>query len=272
MMVDNVNDWKLDDNEWVKQRKKSWREYKFNIDNSGMGGWINVEKTEHKAVEKYFLTGESSALERLYAYFNDSLLLELWIHPSNDLEILKQVFERHIREKPKYTQNPTLLTYRSSDRNFLRGRCCYSPNVKFKGASQLNGRDILLDKVFMPQTLEAELLLARDEDQDDVIRRTLSGYCTNFEDFLARKDDLEYDVFQYKVPYWREAVMLGGEQYCERKSVTWLLEELDKIAANPDDYQPCQLTLAAEIEAVLCDPTIPKALQERVTKLRAATD
>ncbi|NRA56467.1 MAG: hypothetical protein HRU23_20225 [Gammaproteobacteria bacterium] len=81
-----MSDWKLDDKEWVKARKKAWPEYKFNIEKSGMHGWINLEKEHHNYVKEYFLTGSRLALEAIYKYYEDSLLLELWIHPSESTQ------------------------------------------------------------------------------------------------------------------------------------------------------------------------------------------
>ena len=42
-----MSDWHLDDKDWVKQRKKAWREVKANID-AFSEGWLNIDKEEKK--------------------------------------------------------------------------------------------------------------------------------------------------------------------------------------------------------------------------------
>jgi len=266
-----MSDWQLDNPEWVRQRKKDWREYKFNISNAGMDGWMNLEKEQHKAVEQYFLTGNREALECLYTYFEDSLLLELWIHPSQDIAALQQVFERHMVEKPNYARYREPLTYRKNERSLLRSLCFYEKNIKFKGVTRLNGRDALMDKVFLPQTMADELAITHETQRAETITSRFVGRCTRFEDFLIRQECLEHDICQYKVPFWYEVIMLCDEEVFQNRAFEWMVEELDKVAVHPENYQPCQLKLAQEIEAVLADPTIPLALQERVATLRTAS-
>jgi len=265
-----VSDWQLDNPEWVKQRKKDWREYKFNISNASMRGWLNVEKEHHKAVEQYFLTGCKKALECLYNYFKDSLLLELWIHPSQDVTTLQQVFERHIAEKTKIPRYSEAQIYWQGDRNYLKGMCFYHKNIKFKGVTRLNGRDTLMDNVFLPQTMADELAITPETQHAETINRHFLGLCTSFEYFFTRQEHLEYDICQYKMTFWKQAMMLCAEEEFQSRTFEWMLEELDKVALHSENYQPCQLKLAQDIEAVLADPTIPLALQERVATLRTA--
>ncbi|NRA56489.1 MAG: hypothetical protein HRU23_20345 [Gammaproteobacteria bacterium] len=263
-----MSDWKLDDKEWVKARKKAWPEYKFNIEKSGMSGWINVDKLQHKNAEKYFLSGNRDALVQLYTHFNDSLLLELWIHPSAEFSTLKDVFFRHLKEKPEFTRSPTISIYRTRDINFFRPLCFYEANIKFKGSSRLNGRDRLIDAVFMPQTLSEELVLANKDEHYTIARNHFLGGCTQFEDFFARDNNLDVDICQIKVAYWKDALMMGVDSVDNFKAFEWMLEELDKVVLSPENYQPCQLRLASEIEAVLSEHTIPEVLKTQISKLR----
>lgn len=266
-----MSDWHLDDKEWVKQRKKAWREVKANID-AFSTGWLNIEKEDKKLVEKYFLTGDSEALTVLYK-MTDSLLIELWIYPTTNPTKLKAVFDRHIIEKSQYSEIPV---YRRTDRNTFSMRTVYSPNVPFKGESNFNGRELLIDPIFMPQTLNETLALDSNEDPSIVIRDAFLGYCGRFESFFERNDCFEYDVCQNKVPLWRDALVLSFNEetpkygiHKDRPEFKWFVLELEAITANSENYQPCQLALAQKVNDVLNEPEISAMVKDKVTEIIA---
>lgn len=268
-----MSDWHLDDKEWVKQRKKAWREVKANID-AFSEGWLNIDKEEKKQVEKYFLTGDSEALQVLYHKMNDSLLIELWIYPTTDPIKLKAVFERHVLEKSQYSEIPA---YRRTDRNTFSMRTVYSPNVPFKGESNFNGRELLIDPIFMPQTLSETLALDSNEDPKIVIRDAFFGYCGRFESFFERNDCFEYDVCQNKVQLWRDALVLSFNEetpkygiHKDRPEFKWFVLELEAINAKPENYQPCQLELAQKINDALSEPEIAVLVKDKVAEIIAS--
>lgn len=264
-----MNDWHLDDNEWVKLRKKAWREVKFNID-AFSEGWLNIDKEDKKQVEKYFLTGDNEALKVLYKMW-DSLLIELWIYPSTDPAKLKAVFDRHIIDKVHYSEHPA---YSRTVRNTFSGKTVHSPNVLFKGESNFNGRELLIDPILMPQTLSETLALETIVAPNIVIRRMFLGYCGRFESFFERNDCFEYDVCQNKVQLWRDALVLSFNAetpkygiHKDRPEFKWFVLELEAINTNPENYQPCQLALAQKINDVLSEPEIAALVKDKVAEI-----
>ena len=267
-----MSDLQLGDKDWVKQRKKAWREVKANID-AFSEGWLNIDKQDKKQVENYFLTGDSDALKVLYKVW-DSLLIELWIYPTTDPIKLKAVFERHIVEKNQYSE---LSAYTLEDRNTFSMRTFYSPNVPFKGESNFNGRELLIDPIFMPQTLSETLALDSNEDPSIVIRDAFFGYCGRFESFFERTDCFEYDVCQNKVQLWRDALVLSFNEetpnygvHKDRPEFKWFVLELEAINAKPENYQPCQLELAQKINDVLNEPEIAALVKGKVAEIIAS--
>ncbi|MGB2739191.1 MAG: hypothetical protein WBC60_01390 [Cognaticolwellia sp.] len=266
-----MSDWQLDNKEWMKQRKRLWREVKFNIDIVSEG-WINIDKTQKKHVEHYFLTGDKEALKTFYIMF-DSLLIELWFYPSDNPEKLRSVFERHVIEKKKYSDS---TAYRHNERNKFMGKTFSSPSVKYKGISIFTGRERLIDQVFMPQTLMAALALEKDKNREDFIRNSFLGFSGRFEKFFERTIGLEYDICFNKVCFWREALLLsfnteteGYGVHKDRPEFKWFIIELDAVIANPENYQSCQVDLANEIIEVLNEPEIAALVNDKISDIRA---
>jgi len=277
-MSDN-NDWQLKNKDWVRLRKQQWREVKYNIDKYSEG-WLNIDKAQQKDVEKYFLTGDKKALKSLYEMF-DSLLIELWIYPSTDIVRLKEVFERHIKEKAKYSE---LTAYHTTERNTFTGLTVYRPviiqgapsNEQYRGGSPLNGRDILIDKVFMPQTLAEGLALEEGEGKDVYAIDEFLGFSGCFEAFFNRSENLAHDVCPYKVAFWRDALLLSFNAETEvlgvikdRGEFEWLIVALDIVNANLDNYDPRQVKLAQEITQVLNEPEVFNMVKEKLAEIRA---
>ncbi|WP_153914691.1 hypothetical protein [Shewanella sp. TC10] len=144
-----MSDWKCDDKEWMKQRKKEWPQYRTNI-SEALVEVTDLSKEELNSLKSYFLTGDNNALETLYK-IRSGLFLQLWLHPSENMDTLKQVFHRHCEEKKSYSDIPA---YRVNDRNTFYRIAKHRHNVPYKGVSRLNGREWVIDQVFMPQTLE----------------------------------------------------------------------------------------------------------------------
>ena len=269
-----MNDWQLDNKEWVKQRKKLWREVKFNIDIVSEG-WINIDKTQQKQVQQYFLTGDQEALKTLYVMF-DSLLIELWFYPSDDPEKLRAVFERHVIEKKKYSES---TAYRHNERNRFMGKTVHSPAIIYKGVSIFSGRERLIDELFMPQTLTAALTLEKDKNKENFIRNSFLGLSGRFEKFFLRTTGLAYDICYNKVGFWRDALILsfnaeteGMGIHKDRPEFKWFIIELDAVIANPENYQTCQVDLANEIIEVLNEPEVAALVNDKIAEIRAEAE
>jgi len=201
----------------------------------------------------------------------DSLLIELWIYPSTDPITLKAVFDRHLLEKKQYSKVPA---YTSGDRNAFIGNTVHSSNVTFKGESNYNGRELLIDPIFMPQTLSDTLALEQVKDPKIIIRRAFLGFCGRFESFFERDDCFDYDICQNKVQLWRDALILSFNDdppkygvHKNRPEFKWFVEELEAINAKPENYHPCQLALAQKINDVLKEPEIAALIKDKVAEI-----
>jgi hypothetical protein len=259
-----MSDWKLEDKEWVKQRKKEWPQYKFNITDA-LVEISDLSKEKIDSLKSYFLTGDKSAISTLYN-IRSGLLLELWLHPSEDSETLKQVFKRHCEEKKRYSDYPA---YRVNDRNLF---CLYSsrrPNRQYKGVSPLNGREWVIDQTFMPQTLEAYIELEGEGQRVRLVRKFCLDPCYDWGNFLTRKDRFDNDICVNKLHMWKSAVKLGFEQYQDEEGFVWLIEDLDTFLASTEEKHPKQIKLAQDIVDAINDPEMPQGLRDRVAEIRA---
>jgi hypothetical protein len=260
-----MSDWKLEDKEWLKQRKKEWPQYKFNIIRV-VEDFNDLSKQDHDDFKSYFLTGDSSTIKTFYKLWS-SVLLELWLHPSEDLEILKQVFKRHCKEKHLYSDLPV---YSKNDRNLF---CLYSsrrPNRQYKGMSPLNGREWVIDQAFMPQSLEAYIELEGEGERDRLVRKYCLDPCYDWGNFLTRKERFDNDICVNKLHMWKSAIKLSFEQYKDEEGFVWLIEDLDTFLASNEEKHPKQIKLAQDIVDAINDPEMPQGLRDRVAEIRAS--
>ncbi|ACA84655.1 hypothetical protein [Shewanella woodyi] len=260
-----MSDWKCEDKEWMKQRKKEWPQYRFNISDA-LVEVTDLVKDEMEDLKNYFLIGDKSALKTIYK-IRSGLLLELWLHPSEDIEVLKQVFNRHREEKTHYCETPA---YRVNERNKFYSLAKHRHKVPFKGASRLNGREWVIDQVFMPQTLEEFIAIEGEEQRDFIIGKFCIGPCYEWGDFLTRTERFDTDICVNKIDIWKSAVKLSFEQYKDEKGIVWLIEDLDTFLASNDEKHPKQIKLAQDIIDAINDPEMPQALRDRVAEIRAS--
>ncbi|MFS1439118.1 hypothetical protein [Shewanella sp. 10N.286.48.A6] len=260
-----MSDWKCDDKEWMKQRKKEWPQYRFNFSNA-IEDIVDLTKQELEDLKVYFLTGDTSKIKTFYKLWS-SILLELWLHPSEDVDVLTQVFNRHSEEKKNYSELPV---YSKNDRNIFYRLAKHRHSVRFKGASRLNGRDWVIDQVFMPQTLEDCIELEGESERERLVRKFCMDPCYDWGDFLTRKEHFDTDICVNKIDIWKSAVKLSFEQYKDEKGIVWLIEDLDTFFASTNEKHPKQVKLAQDIIDAINDPEMPQALRDRVEEIRVS--
>ena len=71
----DMNSWNIEDKEWMRQRRESWKTIKRKIDKLGF-----LEKEERKVLKNYYLLGEDNEVVPLSGMYGGALL-ELWLHP-----------------------------------------------------------------------------------------------------------------------------------------------------------------------------------------------
>ncbi len=260
-----MNDWKCDDKEWMKQRKKKWPQYRNNFSDA-LEDISDLTKEELEDLKNYFLTGCKSALKAIYKV-RSSLLLELWLYPSDELEVLKKVFDRHCVEKTCYSE---LLAYRADVRQLFLLKAGHRHKFSYKGNSRLNGRDIILDQVLIPQTLEEYIALEGESEREHLVRKFCMDPCYDWGDFLTRTERFDTDICVNKIDIWKSAVKLSFEQYKDEKGIVWLIEDLDTFLASTGEKHPKQIKLAQDIIDAINDPEMPQALRDRVAEIRAS--
>lgn len=262
-MENNTKHWQLDDKTWVKTREKEWQEYIFNI-NKYANFVMDLNDEEQAALKSYFLTGDSESLKVIYK-ISCSLFIELWLYPSDDIEVLKQVKVRHCEEKLKYSEFGAV-----KETNVGRvKRCSHHRNLgEFKGSSKLNGRDWLLEQLLVPLSIDERLAADPKKTRDDVIRIVFNTHCMDFGDFFYRKERLDTDPCIHKIPYWREAIVESFDSLKDSEDFVYLLEDMDNLVKSNTELHPKQAKLIKDIEAVFNDPNMPELLRQRVKEIR----
>ena len=81
--------WLTKDKNWVEKRNKQWPAIEKSVG-------LNIKKAEVNVIKQYFLRGKMPKWEK-YKEINEGyrhlhLTLFLWLHPSNDLEVLKPLY------------------------------------------------------------------------------------------------------------------------------------------------------------------------------------
>jgi len=72
----NGDAWRLDDNDWVKQRAERWRVLKKEL----LHPYNEINKTKIKTLERYFLKGKIPRFN-ITADISISLGFMCWLHP-----------------------------------------------------------------------------------------------------------------------------------------------------------------------------------------------
>ncbi|WP_394225549.1 hypothetical protein [Pseudoalteromonas spongiae] len=262
-MENNTKHWQLDNKTWEKTRQNEWPEYKFNL-NRYVDSVDDLDEEYQSAIESYFLTGNDESLKKIYK-IPHSLLVELWIYPSDDIEVLNRVKERHCRERLNYSEFEAM---NDSNASYIK-RCSHHRNLgEFKGASKLNGRDWLLEQLLVPLSIDERLAADSKKTRDDVIRIVFNTHCMDFGDFFYRKDRLDTDPCIHKIPYWREAIEESFDNLKDSEDFVYLLEDMDNLVKSNTELHPKQAKLIKDIEAVFNDPNMPELLRQRVKEIR----
>jgi len=262
-MENNTKHWQLDNKTWVKTREKEWSEYKFNL-NRYVDVFYDFDDENQSAIESYFLTGDDESLKKIYK-MPRSLLIELWIYPRDDIEVLNRVKDRHCKERLNYSEFEAM---NDSDAGLIK-RCSHHRNLgEFKGASKLNGRDWLLEQLLVPLSIDERLAADPKKTRADVIRIVFNTHCMDFGDFFYRKDRLDTDPCIHKIPYWREAIAESFANLKDSEDFVYLLEDMDNLVKSKTELHPKQAKLIKDIEAVFNDPSMPELLRQRVKEIR----
>ena len=152
--------WNINDKEWLKKRKAQWKEVKITLDKMPYNG------EDKKKIKNYFLYGPQK--ESLKYDFDDRLssveftsLLAVWLHPSNDIELIKLEINR-FEPDPVYVDNNGKAYYEYiGSGGFVMGSIYNeaSPDMnevfdKKTHALCFNGREQLINQLLMPSVID----------------------------------------------------------------------------------------------------------------------
>ncbi|MEZ9142814.1 MULTISPECIES: hypothetical protein, partial [unclassified Shewanella] len=123
-------------------------------------------------------------------------------------------------------------------------RSNFRNKFKFKGSSCLNGREVSIDKVLIPQSVKDYIELEGEDGRERIIKTWIVGLNFRWADFLYRKENLDIDICTNKVSMWAEALIHGFESYKNDVSLVYLIEDLDTFLASTGEKHPKQIKLA----------------------------
>ena len=247
-MVINKEAWKLDDKEWVKARRAEWKEYEYNLKKI-----ITLEKDDFPHFKSYFLTGNEDGLNGfLHSWAESRMVIEMWLHGSNDITIFKKIANKYTEIK--------------AAQNFFKSNV--PPTNDYKGVSHFNGKDFNIYKTLFPLEL-------RRADYPELDEEGYKEFCFNkhlnlsglFASFLSRAEVMPYDYCLLLVPFWREAFINGFSQ--EDKPFPKVVAYFYSIYDDRENLDDISKNLVEQIVEVLNDPAIPveaKTIIESVRK------
>ena len=144
--------WQTDDKEWMKQRRKDWKNIQVQLDRlrDSHGDFLGIKKKDYIYFKNYFLTGkatpETSTEEMSYCLWNRGghlrfyMLLQFWFCPDHSIDTLEYIKNNtylsieEIKEKRELFES-SCFTYR-------RTYHCYSGQYRWteeEGTTPING-------------------------------------------------------------------------------------------------------------------------------------
>ncbi|WP_153916547.1 hypothetical protein [Shewanella sp. TC10] len=114
------------------------------------------------------------------------------------------------------------------------------------------------------------IALEGEGERNRLVKKYFYGPCSDWGDFLTRKERFDTDICISKVHMWESAVKLSFEQYKNETELVWLIEDLDTFLASTGEKHRKQIKLAQDIIDAINDPEMPQALRDRVEEIRAS--
>ena len=249
--------WKTDDKEWMKARKAAWKSIKPKIDSIN-----NLYKEERKVLKDYFLNGIIDPNWPIKDMV-PGLLLEFWLHPGHSDEHWRSLL-------PKYN----FRDWSDSSNAFKdanRGIEHYCPNSE----SFFDGLEERLCHYFHFDRTKKEDWPECDNDQFLLLAQDRLLMAQSFASYFHNPNPHPYDITQFKVKAWRDAMCLAYDPdlpiFTKIPALQRVVQGVEKVLSNTDDYPERVVKLAEELTEVFDDPELPDSAKEDIASIRAGT-
>ena len=103
--------WKVDDKEWVKQRREGWKNIKQSLDLIKETRVSDIKKKDYKYFKNYYLTGRDDPKTKLVGLSNclrkysANMLVQFWLTADHSEKTLS--FMKEVEEYQEYDKRPT---------------------------------------------------------------------------------------------------------------------------------------------------------------------
>ncbi len=157
--------WQTKDKHWVEEREAQWPAIERVVG-------LNRRKADVNVIKQYFLRGKMPNWEKykdwddLYRHLD--LDLFLWLHPSNDPEVLKSLYKIYMESDLIHERDVTRGYGELLDNEFLRATSSKKPIEEYPNPFR-GGKNIILFRVFFEDVEYAKdrvssLVRGRQED------------------------------------------------------------------------------------------------------------
>lgn len=164
--------WKTKDKEWVEQRQAQWPAIERVVS-------LNRRKADVNVIKQYFLRGKMPNWEKykdwddLYRHLD--LDLFLWLHPSDDPEVLKNLYRIYMESDLIHERDVTRGYGELIGNEFLHATSSKKPIEEYPNPFR-GGKNIILFRVLFEDVEYAKnrvrsLIRGRQEDRDFMVNQ-----------------------------------------------------------------------------------------------------
>ena len=242
-----MNNWKINDKNWVKTRKEAWKEVK-----PQMARMAILDKDDKQILKKWFFNGPEGDRNPLVK-ITAAPLFELWLHPDQSDECWLSI-------KDKYAD------WQWADakyyfKNYAKGMGC---DLEYD--TGFSGLEHRLFYFFNPDYDKFNRKdYKTEEEYRGAIKKFYRGTMQNIDWFFDEKNPSPYDVRFCQLERWRKAFISA---YHDCKELEWTVEWVEKILGSREVSNNVHVDFAEKINTVFDDPELPQEAKNRIEDLR----
>ena len=243
--------WKTDDKEWMKERRAKWKKVQVRLKDM-----FFIKKDFKAAIKEYFMTGAEGEGHGSMKKLDVAPLIELWLHPDDSPENWARIKKKYDSSLWGMSRYRFLDTVRSLGDDHLSGST----------ESFFDGRDERLYDLFAKRRLKREDYL--DLGDDEFHKKAWGSFRLAANIVHALLDDVfnPYNSLSYRLEEWHDAIELAYDP--ERVEFDWVVQLVDRVHRDPDQFTPEQVDLAKRVAAILSDPTLPEQVKADIDAFR----
>lgn len=247
----SISAWKTDDKEWMKERRAKWKDVQIRLKEM-----FFFKKDFKSAIKQYSMTGEEGEGYGSMKKLDVAPLIELWLHPDDSPENwagIKKKYDSSLWGMSKYR---CLETIHGLGTDELIGST----------ESFFDGRDERLYDLFGKRRLKREDYPELDDDEFHKKAWGSFRLAANIVNALLDEVFNPYNSLNYRLEEWRDAIELAYDP--ERVEFDWVVQLVDRVHRDPDQFTPEQVDLARRVATVLADPTLPENVKADIQAFR----